>query len=268
MKKKGVVEFAMSLYDTHPELKRPVGWDQFKAMAKRSGVTVRLTSLSRPARLLRFGDDLCIRISKDLSLHQRTYYGMHELCHVWRDEAGGPCIYADDATVVDHPAENFADFFAWFTTSTARIFLEPRTEDWAEKLKTVVKAGKIVPDFSPITIQPTGRYTTPVVGESYRQAIFERICGPRRPEGYSLEVAAVLTCENHNRFDPKAVRVDVQGWQVGYLSRALARLHRRKFALRTVHCRGKIVGGWDRGGGDTGHFGIALDLPHNEGHSQ
>ncbi len=126
MKKQGVVEFALSMSEIHPELREPVGWDEFKRMAKRSGVRVRLTSLSRPARLLRFGNDLCIRINRAQTLRNRTYFGMHELCHVWRDEAGGPCIYADDETIADHPCEDFADFFAWFTTSTARVFMEPK----------------------------------------------------------------------------------------------------------------------------------------------
>lgn len=53
---------------------------------------------------------------------------------------------------------------------------------------------------------------------------------------------------------------------VGYLSRKNAREYRKRLKKAgyqgiTATCFAIIVGGWDRGGGDRGHFGVKLDLP-------
>lgn len=62
-----------------------------------------------------------------------------------------------------------------------------------------------------------------------------------------------------NPAHPMAVRVEVQGHTVGYLTRRQA-VQFRKRSQTPVDCGAKIVGGWDRGYGDTGHFGVRLDL--------
>jgi hypothetical protein len=86
----------------------------------------------------------------------------------------------------------------------------------------------------------------------------------RSEEGVDLEVEACVLLENTNPYDPEAVRVDVDGRTVGYLSRTDARAYRR--ALESVGvaeglaCKGRIRGGWDRGQRDRGHYGIYLDL--------
>jgi hypothetical protein len=142
-----VVEFARSLYDQHPELAQPVRWPHFLRMAERSHVSVRIVPLSRPARLIRYGQSLCIRINQSLNYHLRTLYGMHELAHVWRHEIGMACIYADEETVTKDPGEDFADLFAWFVTSEARVFQEPiafrraPSNAWALKLRQLERAG-------------------------------------------------------------------------------------------------------------------------------
>jgi hypothetical protein len=62
------------------------------------------------------------------------------------------------------------------------------------------------------------------------------------------------------------VRVDVEGHTVGYLPRKLAREYRQRLeeaghsTLRGM-CSAVIRGGWDRGTGDRGNFGVRLDLP-------
>jgi hypothetical protein len=153
-----------------------------------------------------------------------------------------------------HPREDAADLFAWYVTSPARVFLEPRVN------RLLTKAIDLVPDQSPITIPGDGSYPLGAVGESFYQRELEALCGPRFPDGYRLAVPAVLHCENDNRYDPKAVRVEIGGRRVGYLARDHARIYRRRFGQRSVHCGGLVVGGWDRGGGDAGHFGVRLDL--------
>ncbi|MFL5481122.1 MAG: HIRAN domain-containing protein [Gemmatimonadaceae bacterium] len=252
MKPLSVVAFARSLYATHPELMGPVRWQGFLRMAERSGIAVRVVPLSRPARLIRYGQALCIQIQRELNHHLRTLYGMHELCHAWRDELGMECIYADEETVMTDPKEDFADLFAWYVTSEARIFHEP--------LEAQLKS-----DLSPVRVDGDGRFAMPVVGESFCEGAFLEICGPRRPEGYDVVVAAALVPENDNRADPKAVRVEVSGKKVGYLSRSMARRYRMRFARRTVYCKARITGGWNRGGTDTGNFGVRLDLTGGAG---
>lgn len=95
---------------------------------------------------------------------------------------------------------------------------------------------------------------------------------PRGDRGWTLGSSgrhrdvALLIPEPANRYDPHAVAVWIDGKIVGYLSRdnaevlqpAIMRLHQRHG--RPVACRARIVGGWDRGAGDRGHFGVRLYL--------
>ena len=80
--------------------------------------------------------------------------------------------------------------------------------------------------------------------------------------GYvTLEVEALLYCEDENQFDALAVRVDVHGKTVGYLNRQLARLYRRKLAAAghgkaTGLCRAKVCGG----SRDKPSYGVGLDI--------
>ncbi len=115
-------------------------------------------------------------------------------------------------------------------------------------------------------VELRGGRDVPVVGESNYQQQLENACGGRTTESASFMTTAVLMREPDNRFDPYAVAVYIQdGGIVGYLSRRdaveygplLERLAREK---RFGCCRAVIKGGWDKGPGDRGHFGIVLDL--------
>lgn len=117
----GVLPFIHRMAKRHPELARPVLWMDFVRMAKRDGVCVRVLELSRPARLLRYGRDVCIQLRSTSSRSERTVYGMHEMCHVWRDDPGRAFYHAEDEAV-GSPSEDFADLFAWVVTSPARIY--------------------------------------------------------------------------------------------------------------------------------------------------
>ncbi len=147
MRQLNVVDFARLLYAKHPELRQPVRWPHFVQMAARSRVHIRIVPLSRPARLIRFGQALCIRINFQLSYHLRTLYGVHELCHVWRDELGMACIYADEETVTTDPNEDFADLFAWYATSEAGVYQRPLADRsvpaglWSRELRRLDAAG-------------------------------------------------------------------------------------------------------------------------------
>lgn len=109
-------------------------------------------------------------------------------------------------------------------------------------------------------------FSIDVVGESHYQAALESICGGRTDQGYEKIVEAVLVHEDDNPYDNKAIRVDIQGKTVGHLSRENARQFRNRLEKAgykgiTATCSAIVVGGWDRGNGDTGHFGVRLDLP-------
>ncbi len=111
-----------------------------------------------------------------------------------------------------------------------------------------------------------GAYDVEVVGESYYQEALENICGGRDENSQRLVVEAFLVPEDDNPHDAKAVRIDIQGQTVGYLDRETARSFRKMMAQIDLtgvvaKCSAIIVGGWDRGGGDRGHFGVKLDLP-------
>lgn len=117
-------------------------------------------------------------------------------------------------------------------------------------------------------VQGTGAFEVETVGESHFQEHLDRVAGGKTPEGHQLEVEAVLVLEDENPADPKAVRVDVAGLTVGYLSRANARQYRKQLDRQgcsgmNLACTALIVGGWQREG-DAGYYGVRLDLPTEE----
>ena len=111
----------------------------------------------------------------------------------------------------------------------------------------------------------SGDFNVNVVGESNYQQALKAICGGHTEDGHQLKVWATLVHDDENEYDSEAIRVDIGKRTVGYLSRGDARRFRkdlRRFGEpgKTVNCAAKIVGGWDRGGGDVGYFGVVLDF--------
>lgn len=103
-------------------------------------------------------------------------------------------------------------------------------------------------------------YWVDVVGESNYQRALARITGGRTPDGVNIDTTATLIPEPSNPYDPNAVRVDIAGQTVGYLDRSAAVTYRQRGGKRS-QCRATINGGWDRGDGDAGHFGVRVQLP-------
>jgi hypothetical protein len=130
--------------------------------------------------------------------------------------------------------------------------------------RRVAVTAPTVPDGLEMVQFPTG-LPVAVVGESHFQDALERLCGGRDKNGAQNKCVALLVPEDANPFDPEAVRVDIGGLAVGYLSRAAAKRYRP--IAEQLRSEGKIgaasaiiVGGWDRGDGDRGHFGVKLDM--------
>lgn len=105
-----------------------------------------------------------------------------------------------------------------------------------------------------------------VAGESFYPDAFAALCGARTRDGIAFPARAVLTLDDGNVHDKNAVKVSIEGHQVGHLPRTAARAFRRtvrygELAMHEVfECAALINGGWNRGGGDVGNFGVRLDL--------
>jgi hypothetical protein len=118
----------------------------------------------------------------------------------------------------------------------------------------------------------SGRFAYDAVGESHYQRVLEVICGKKYDPAKGKIVEATLVHEDNNQYDSMAVRVDIFGHTVGYLSREQARVFRETMARQghagaEVVCPAKIVGGWYQGGADRASFGVKLDLPIASGQS-
>jgi hypothetical protein len=121
---------------------------------------------------------------------------------------------------------------------------------------------------SPLRLPGLGAFALEAVGESHYQEALEHIVGIRGPDGVDKMVDATLVYEDNNPYDSQAIRVDIAGVTIGYLSRAHAREYRRQMANAghvgiTAVCAANIRGGWDRGDSDQGSFGVRLDVAIN-----
>lgn len=105
-----------------------------------------------------------------------------------------------------------------------------------------------------------GSFSFEIVGEAFYQAALERIAGGKTEDGVEVETPALLVPEPTNPHDHNAVAVQIFGHTVGYLSRPNAARYRAAHGLIPASCTALIVGGWDRGPEDQGHFGVKLDI--------
>jgi hypothetical protein len=110
-----------------------------------------------------------------------------------------------------------------------------------------------------------GRYEVDIVGESHYQGALARIVGGKTRDSAEHECMATLVLEDSNPFDSNAVRIDIEGQQVGYFPRADAKVYRGVLARAgtpraTLQVPALIVGGWKRGPKNEGSFGVKLDM--------
>lgn len=68
----------------------------------------------------------------------------------------------------------------------------------------------------------SGAYTFDIVGEASYQNALDQLAGGKTDAGVHVKKWATLIIEKNNPFDPNAVRVDIEGQTVGYLSRTHA----------------------------------------------
>lgn len=114
-----------------------------------------------------------------------------------------------------------------------------------------------------VDVPQDGRYLD-VVGESRCQSVLEVAAEGRSVDGARQpDHIGVLLPEPTNVYDANAVRVFLPAGRVGYLSRDDAVRYRAtidELAARgqVLAARASITGGWDRGDGDRGSFGVVL----------
>jgi hypothetical protein len=157
-------------------------------------------------------------------------------------------------------------FWSWLLSAAGTAdksrSAQPRHQSGAQPIQPQSLDDK---DLTYIELLGPGTYHGDIVGESHYQDALNAICGGKTERGHHKVVKALLVCEDSNPYDNQAVRIDIEGKTVGHLSRMNARHFREEmiaggFAGITGVCSAEIVGGWDRGGDDTGHYGVKLDL--------
>jgi hypothetical protein len=121
--------------------------------------------------------------------------------------------------------------------------------------------GETIPDDA---IQLPRGAGLAIVGESRRRAEIQAVVGgPHHDAVYETRWARLVR-EPDNPADPDAIKVLIGGRHVGYLTRGDAQRYRSVVreleATGPLYCRADIRGGWDRGRGDRGDYGIWLDI--------
>lgn len=109
------------------------------------------------------------------------------------------------------------------------------------------------------TLPRSGAYNFDIVGEASYQNALDQLAGGKTDAGVHVEKWATLIIEKDNPFDPNAVRVDIEGHTVGYLSRTHAARFRKTINRSNCVAPALITGGWKRAGGQ-GHYGVKLNF--------
>jgi hypothetical protein len=99
-----------------------------------------------------------------------------------------------------------------------------------------------------------------IVGEAAFQENLSRLSGGKTEDGVKQEHSAYLILDSNNPNYPNAVRIEIGGKPVGYLSADDALEYRKFVSSPKCGCECIIVGGWDRGADDEGHFGVKLKI--------
>ena len=100
-------------------------------------------------------------------------------------------------------------------------------------------------------------YAYNIVGEQSYQNNLKKIAGPKEEESKFFECYAKVSSEPFNQYDKNAVKVEINGLLVGYLSRSEAAKLAGKVVNKTVPA--VIDGGW-KDEESTGSYGVKLAI--------
>lgn len=148
----------------------------------------------------------------------------------------------------------------WWLIAFLAVFIYLRYKLSGAGLQSKLRDDSHVPELDGL-----GDCDIDVVGESSYQHNLEAVVGPRQLKGVRINTTAVVWFEDDNKYDKKAVCVDIRGRTVGYLSRETAREFR-------AYIKKQGIAGWEwrvpaqiRGGGKRDEkwlsYGVKLDLP-------
>ena len=121
----------------------------------------------------------------------------------------------------------------------------------------VLKAKKTVNGTSINAALSNTSYAYNIVGEQSYQNNLKKIAGPKEEESKFFECYAKVSSEPFNQYDKNAVKVEINGLLVGYLSKSEA----AKLAGKVVNKNVPVVidGGW-KDEESTGSYGVKLAI--------
>ena len=121
----------------------------------------------------------------------------------------------------------------------------------------VLKAKKAVNETNINPALSNASYIYNIVGEQSYQNNLKKIAGPKEEESKFFECYAKVSSEPLNQYDKNAVKVEINGLLVGYLSRSEAAKLAGKVVNKTVPA--VIDGGW-KDEESTGSYGVKLAI--------
>lgn len=121
----------------------------------------------------------------------------------------------------------------------------------------VLKAKKTVNETSINAALNNTSYAYNIVGEQSYQNNLKKIAGPKEEESKFFECCAKVSSEPFNQYDKNAVKVEINGLLVGYLSKSEAAKLSNKVVNKTVPA--VIDGGW-KDEESTGSYGVKLAI--------
>ena len=121
----------------------------------------------------------------------------------------------------------------------------------------VLRAKKEVSETNINPALSNTSYAYNIVGEQSYQNNLKKIAGPKEEESKFFECYAKVSSEPLNQYDKNAVKVEINGLLVGYLSRSEAAKLAGKVINKTVPA--VIDGGW-KDEQSTGSYGVKLAI--------
>ena len=121
----------------------------------------------------------------------------------------------------------------------------------------VLKAKNAVNKTSANPALSNTSYSYNIVGEQSYQDNLKKIAGPKEEESKFFECYAKVSSEPFNQHDKNAVKVEINGLLVGYLSKSEAAKLSSKVVNKTVPA--VIDGGW-KDQESTGSYGVKLAI--------
>ena len=121
----------------------------------------------------------------------------------------------------------------------------------------VLRAKKEVSETNINPALSNTSYAYNIVGEQSYQNNLKKIAGPKEEESKFFECYAKVSSEPFNQYDKNAVKVEINGLLVGYLSKSEAAKLSSKVVNKTVPA--VIDGGW-KDEESTGSYGVKLAI--------